>query len=202
MIRRLALVCALSLFAATAFAAEPTPQEKAQALSVLVRLHNAKPAGSAGQKGMATAILMVVFDLAGIEPGAQPTPEQQKALAATLADLKKQGVDVDGVVKGLLGEFEAFACKSKQSEAKGNLKALYVAEESHRAEFDTYEKDQAKVGFAPRAATVRYTYEVVSTSKTAFKARATGTGEMKGDVWEISEKNDLVNVSDVCAPKK
>ena len=34
--------------------------------------------------------------------------------------------------------FIKFQCRSKQSEAKGNLKALYVSQESTRAENDAY----------------------------------------------------------------
>jgi hypothetical protein len=49
---------------------------------------------------------------------------------------------------------------------------------------------------------IRYRYEVLSASPTAFKARATGTGEMQGDVWEISEANDLKVINNVCASAK
>jgi type IV pilus assembly protein PilA len=94
--------------------------------------------------------------------------------------------------------FMQFQCRSKQSEAKGNLKALFVSEESHRADRDTYSADIATIGFAPRGQTLRYEYRIVSADKESFVAEAVGLAEMTGDLWRISNKNDLVNVDNVC----
>lgn len=94
--------------------------------------------------------------------------------------------------------FVKFQCRSKQSEAKGNLKALHVAEESNRAEFDTYSTDPTAIQFTPRGQKIRYTYTILSATNEAFSAEARGTGEMNGDVWTITEKNDLTNISNSC----
>jgi type IV pilus assembly protein PilA len=48
-------------------------------------------------------------------------------------------VAIIGILAAIaIPNFVKFQCRSKQSEAKGNMKALYVAQESYRAEFDTY----------------------------------------------------------------
>ena len=94
--------------------------------------------------------------------------------------------------------FVKFQCRSKQSEARGNLKALYVSEESHRAEFDTYSTDPQAVQFTPRGQKLRYTYTILSATKEAFSAEARGTGDMNGDLWTIDEKNALTNVNNSC----
>lgn len=94
--------------------------------------------------------------------------------------------------------FVKFQCRSKQSEAKGNLKALYVSEESFRAEHDRYDSDLAALQFTPRGERVRYVYTVLSATKEAFAAEARGTGDMQGDVWTISQANDLQHVDNSC----
>lgn len=94
--------------------------------------------------------------------------------------------------------FVKFQCRSKQSEAKGNLKALYFGEESHRATNQTYSSDPAALGFLPTGVKVRYQYVIVDASKDAFHAEARGTGDMAGDLWTISNRNDLQNVTNKC----
>jgi type IV pilus assembly protein PilA len=109
--------------------------------------------------------------------------------------------------------FIKFQCRSKQSEAKGNLKALYVSEESTRAEFDTYRSITAiaadtvgtnaaarststsPIGWIPKGAKLRYGYVTTGTiTNTAFTATATAAAGVVGetnDEWTITEKNDL-----------
>jgi Tfp pilus assembly protein PilE len=94
--------------------------------------------------------------------------------------------------------FMKFQCRSKQSEARGNLKALYLAEEAHRAAADTFSTDTRVIEFTPRGQKLRYTYTVLSATKDAFSAEARGTGDMKGDVWTIDETNTLTSVSNSC----
>ena len=40
--------------------------------------------------------------------------------------------------------------------------------------------------------------QIVSATANAFKARAVGIDSMKGDVWEIDEKNEAVNATNLC----
>lgn len=47
-------------------------------------------------------------------------------------------------------KFVGFQCRSKQSEAKGNLKALYVAEQLYFETGKTYSFDLSRIGFVAR----------------------------------------------------
>jgi type IV pilus assembly protein PilA len=106
--------------------------------------------------------------------------------------------------------FIKFQCRSKQSEAKGNLKALYVSEESFRAEADTYTVLAATsnatqtnaIGFQPKGEKIRYVYEAALTSATQFDAEANVgaafAGELPGDAWTITEENDISNPTNGC----
>ena len=183
---------------ATPPAAAPTRDEKIQTVGMLARIWASYPDPKSPHKQMVSMGLVgLVQDLAGTSP-TEPPATQKKKLDAVMQELKKKGIDVSGPVGGVLAEFQRFECRGKQTEARGNLKALYVGEESYRAEFDTYDKDMKKIGFEARGSKLRYRYEVVSASKTAFIARAIGIDEMAGDEWTIDEKNELKNTKSLC----
>ena len=101
-----------------------------------------------------------------------------------------------------LPAFERFACRAKQQEAKVALKAIFLAEESYRAEHDVYraadESELQDLGFTSRGA-ARYRYAVASDGQNVFTATASGQGVMDLDVWLTSEKNDVQAVVDICA---
>jgi type IV pilus assembly protein PilA len=108
-------------------------------------------------------------------------------------------VPVCGITAAIaIPNFVKFQCRSKQSEAKGNLKALFVAEESYRAEEDRYSTDLAAINFQPRGETLRYVYSVVRADDQGFTAEARGQGEMSRDVWTIDHTNQLQNVTNGC----
>lgn len=101
-------------------------------------------------------------------------------------------------------------CRSRQSEAKGNLKALYVAEESYRAEFDNYVDDSfERIGFRPlisgsRPARYRYIVtdvtDVTDGPRASFVAWAFATApDHDGDVWRIDNNNRQLVVVNGCA---
>ena len=94
--------------------------------------------------------------------------------------------------------FEKLQCRTKASEARGNLKALYVAEEANRAELDSYSADLNKIGFFPKGETLRYVYVLTEATKDRFTAEARGFGEMAGDAWRMNNKGELVNVMQLC----
>jgi type IV pilus assembly protein PilA len=109
--------------------------------------------------------------------------------------------------------FVKFQCRSKQSEARGNLKAMYVAQESYKAEYDSYGDVPAvngqlaaqaavnDVGFVPKGNRLRYVYAAADNGQTgtpaAFDGSAIGstidTGEMANDLWTVTELNDVCN---------
>lgn len=111
--------------------------------------------------------------------------------------------------------FVKFQCRSKQSEAKGNLKAMYVAEEAFRGEYDRYAAIGAiasaagartatnSPGWQPKADKLRYTYSATfaSGTPTQFEGFALGgsndTPEMDNDDWSVTEQNDVCNTTAV-----
>ena len=111
--------------------------------------------------------------------------------------------------------FVKFQCRSKQSEAKGNLKALYVSQEAFRAESDRYGAVPAiaattsgvpstvinEIGFAPKGQKLRYTYTGSASNSTSFDATADAAiGSIADDVdqWTISQTNNLTNTTNAC----
>jgi type IV pilus assembly protein PilA len=109
-------------------------------------------------------------------------------------------VPVCGIVAAIaIPNFVKFQCRSKQSEAKTNLKMLMVLQEGHRGLNAAYAPDLATVEFQPSGAVVRYTYSLLEADDMKFVAEARGIGEMAGDVWTINNTGALVNVDNVCA---
>ncbi len=107
-------------------------------------------------------------------------------------------VAIIGILAAIaIPNFVKFQCRSKQSEAKGNLKALYVANEAYRGEYDTYLTDQTLIGFVPKGTKKRYTYVVGASSATAFAASAVAAS-LANDAWQITEANDLTNTTNGC----
>ena len=93
--------------------------------------------------------------------------------------------------------FVKYQCKSKQSEAKTNLRALAVQQAQFLAVRGEYSGDPAAIHF--RQTGTRYQYAIVSADKTSFVAEAKGyAAELSGDIWRITNNNDLVNVTDRC----
>ena len=134
-----------------------------------------------------------------------------KTLAIVALCLNFLVVPMVGILAAIaIPNFVKFQCRSKQSEAKANLKSLFVAEEGFRAENNKYSGDLAAIQFAPRVGVVggprsplhgekvRYEYTIVGYDDVKFTAEARGTGEMTGDLWRITNNNDLVNVDNVC----
>jgi type IV pilus assembly protein PilA len=119
-------------------------------------------------------------------------------------------VAIIGILAAIaIPNFVKFQCRSKQSEAKGNLKALYVAQESYRAEFDTYLAACAggcgalsnDIGFQAKGQKIRYVYTTTG-GQSSFTASATvGTGfngELSNDQWQITQANDVTNIANGC----
>ena len=116
-------------------------------------------------------------------------------------------VAIIGILAAIaIPNFVKFQCRSKRSEAKTNLKAIYVAEESYRGENDSYVSLTTSetvgnnlIGFQAQGTKRRYNYSVTA-AVTAFTATATGTKDsVSGDIWTISNANDLqANSANFC----
>ena len=74
-------------------------------------------------------------------------------------------VAIIGILAALaIPNFMKFQARSKQSEAKSNLKSVFTAEKSYYAEHDTYSPYVADIGFAPERGN-RYAYYLGTTIK-------------------------------------
>jgi type IV pilus assembly protein PilA len=143
----------------------------------------------------------------------------QKSKAFTLIELMIV-VAIIGILAAIaVPNFIKFQCRSKQSEAKGNLKALYVSQESYRAENDSYTSIAAisadltgaeatnratatnLIGWIPKGAKLRYGYAVTASDKTAFSATAAAAAGDVGDTpdeWNINQDNVIGNPTNAC----
>lgn len=94
--------------------------------------------------------------------------------------------------------FVRYECRARQSEAKGNLKALLVAQRAHVDDVGAAGA-AAAIGFVPKGARLRYDYEIVLDGA-RFRAYAIGRAdaEMAGDVWRVDDGGGLVHVADGC----
>jgi len=93
-------------------------------------------------------------------------------------------VAIIGVLAAIaIPNFIKFQARSKQSEAKANLKAIYTAQKAYFAENDKYSKEVGKIGFAPERGN-RYAYRLTdqctTTESRAVGATATPTAECIG----------------------
>ncbi len=96
-------------------------------------------------------------------------------------------------------------CRGKQSEAKGNLRALYVAMQSYFAERDTFTDDLQAIGFAPTARRYRIVVtDLVSDPRGASSYVAWAFADpaldasLGGDVWSANHEGTLTQVADGC----
>lgn len=198
---RAALTCALSLpvlcaaLAGCASAPKPRPDPAAEAAAALVQKEKRLVAlireGGIEQKGPAQDEAMaLIAELSGKDPSTDPKGFQEAVLPTMLAAAKKHDPRVH---RAML----SFRCRSMQAEVIENLKALYAAEESFRAENERY-GSLDEVGFAPKAE--HYEYAMESNDDLSFVAHGRGTGEMDGDLWRVShggaEPESLVNRCD------
>jgi type II secretory pathway pseudopilin PulG len=106
-----------------------------------------------------------------------PGPRSAPRWARKLRDDKQEPTNIIGILAAIaVPNFIKFQCRSKQSEAKGNLKALYGSQESTRAESDAYvaiteipddlvgtnaaarATSTSPIGWIPKGQKIRYTY--------------------------------------------
>jgi type IV pilus assembly protein PilA len=81
-------------------------------------------------------------------------------------------VAIIGILAAIaIPNFIKFQARSKQSEAKSNLKAIYTAEKAYLQEKDVYSTDVSKVGFSPERGN-RYRYALAGLNS-ALEARTT-----------------------------
>ena len=97
-------------------------------------------------------------------------------------------VAIIGILAAIaIPNFSKFQAKSKQSEAKTNLKALFTAEKAYFGEKDKYSIDLQAVGFAPEPGN-RYSYGVVGGCAEANVATAAGRTPSDGCIGQDSAR--------------
>lgn len=113
-------------------------------------------------------------------------------------------VAIIGILAAIaIPNFVKFQCRSKQSEAKINLKSLYVAQQGYHAEYDLYPSvaDATStnfLGWRPEGKVMRYNYSAVGGGST-FTGTALGTTDsVNGDSWRMRQANDLTNLVNSC----
>jgi type IV pilus assembly protein PilA len=119
-------------------------------------------------------------------------------------------VAIIGILAAIaIPNFVKFQCRSKQSEAKTNLKGMLTAMMSYRSEFDTIVPipltgasgiTYNAIGFEPVGESLRYdyVYPFPPAPQPNRFAGAVGTGQMIGDVWSINVANELKNHDNAC----
>ncbi len=87
--------------------------------------------------------------------------------------------------------------RAKATEAKLQLKQIYMLEKVYKFEFDKYSLKQNDIGFEhemliDEGGTARYKIEIVEADLNAFRATATAIVDFDNDgtfnVWEVTEK--------------
>ena len=98
--------------------------------------------------------------------------------------------------------YQRMTCRAKQSEAKACLKAIIVAEETYRGEYDMYlagsEASLRIIGMVKKGNRSRYSLAVTSTNGSTFTAVANGFAEMTNDIWEADETAVIQRTNSAC----
>ena len=102
-------------------------------------------------------------------------------------------VAIIGILAAIaIPNFITFQAKSKQSEAKTNLKAIFTAEKSYFGEKDKYSTDFTVIGFKPEAGN-RYSYGLVASCNDAVAAtgRDYAGGCIGQDLAKFTQTSDV-----------
>ncbi len=100
--------------------------------------------------------------------------------------------------------YQRFSCRAKQAEVKSRLKQVVVAQESYRGEHDTYlagtPADLIIIGVLTVGRVQRYVIDVPPpATQNTYTAVGTGQAELAGDIWQVTEANDMTNTFNLCA---
>ena len=87
-------------------------------------------------------------------------------------------VAIIGILAAIaIPNFIKFQARSKQGEAKANMKAWFTAERAYMQEKDRYSEDVSTVGFSPERGN-RYAYYFGATTKKCLTRKASGLGSL------------------------
>jgi type IV pilus assembly protein PilE len=125
--------------------------------------------------------------------------------AFTLSELLVVLVIIGILVLMALPVLMPLISRTRSIEAKQGLKHIYTLEKTYFYEFSKYTNDVGKIGFEQEKLVTEgedgksnYAFEIVEADHKFFRVRATAVVDFDGDgefnVWEIDEKNNLVEV--------
>ncbi len=106
-------------------------------------------------------------------------------------------VAIVGILAAIaIPNFMRYQTKSKQSEAKINLRSIYTTQNTYFGEFDTYTDDFDQLGWMAEGQ-ARYSYNVSVANASHYTAEATGNIDTDTtiDAWQINELLVLRNVT-------
>jgi type IV pilus assembly protein PilA len=130
---------------------------------------------------------------------------RRHARAFTLIELMIVVAIVGILAAVAVQDFLTMQCRAKQAEARPNLRAILTLQEQFRAEHDQYGcvndascPPEDVLEFTPKGKT-RYAYFAAPTGPQAFYGEAAGvSAPLTGDLWTISEADDVQNVANAC----
>jgi type IV pilus assembly protein PilE len=124
--------------------------------------------------------------------------------AFTLSELLVVLVIIGILVLMALPVLMPLISRTRSIEAKQGLKHIQTLQKTHFYEFSKYSSDMVAIGFEQEKpitepdGKANYLFEVIRADSKSFLARATALVDFDSDgqfnVWEIDEKNNLVEV--------
>ncbi len=93
--------------------------------------------------------------------------------------------------------YRKYVMEARQTDARVQLRAIYLAEELYHSTHNTYTADTTKLtGWKDRVKA--YTFTIVSADKDHFKAKAQGNldSDETLDTWEIDETGTITHTVD------
>ncbi len=97
-----------------------------------------------------------------------------------------------------------YQCRAKQTDAKTNLAALQISQESYMAEYNRYvkcgttEECGGILSWGPQGGLNIYSYSVPKADHKSFTGLAKGKIGGKDDEWTVNEKRIIENPKNAC----
>lgn len=126
-----------------------------------------------------------------------------KVKAFTLSELLVVLVIIGILVLMALPVLMPLISRTRSIEAKQGLKHIYTLQKTYFYEFSKYSNELERIGFEQEATvenegTANYFFEIIHSDNRGFRARATAVVDFDGDgefnVWEVDEKNNLIEI--------
>jgi len=105
-------------------------------------------------------------------------------------------VAIIGILAAIaIPNFLRYQAKTKQSEAKTNLGAIFTSQVTYFGEQDTY-ANVSNIGWAPEG-TTRYAYTMTTADTDSFTAEAEGNidADSATDIWQMDDTRAMDNTS-------